>query len=281
MRAYSHGRHEHGQNFLHDPRIIRQVMDLVARTEGPILEIGPGEGALTLPMERLRRPITAVEIHSGTAQRLHGRTGPSTDVVTADFLRRPLPREPHVVVGNLPFHLTTAILRHLLHGPGWSEAVLITQWEVARRRAGVGGASMMTAQWQPFFEFLLAGRVPARSYTPAPSVDGGLLTITRRTSSLLPWNQRTSYAEFVHQVFTGKGRGIAQILRNICGTPKAVVGQRLGELSIRSTALPKELTAEQWTGLYRRLGKVERAGRRDCDRGRKRRKPRAQAQERG
>lgn len=273
MHPYSEGRHEHGQNFLHDTRIIAQVIDLVARTEGPILEIGSGEGALTLPMERLGRPITAVEIHPGTAERLRARTRRSTEVITADFLRQPLPPAPHVVVGNLPFHLTTAVLRHLLHGHGWSEAVLITQWEVARRRAGVGGSSMMTAQWSPFFDFRLAGRVAARCYTPAPSVDGGLLTISRRASPLLQWNQQRAYAGFVHRVFTGQGRGITQILRNICGMQKAEVGRRLGELSIRSTALPKELTAEQWAGLYRRLGKTERAGPHDGSRARKQRRP--------
>lgn len=188
------------------------------------------------------------------AKRLSVRTEKRTEVITADFLNYRLPQEPCVIVGNLPFHLTTAILRKLLHSPGWTEAVLIAQWEVARRRAGVGGATMMTAQWSPYYEFGLKGRIPARAYTPAPSVDGGIITISRRGSPLLPWNARKQYAGFVHQVFTRPGRGIAQVLRNVTGVSKQQAGQWLGELSIQSACLPKNLTAEQWAGLYRRIG---------------------------
>lgn len=250
MRTYHDGRHEHGQNFLTDTRIIRQVIQLVADTEGPILEIGPGTGALTLPMERLRRPLTAVEIHPGLAKTLTARAGRRTDVVAADFIQHPMPHAPHVIVGNLPFHLTTAILRKLLYDPHWSDAVLIVQWEVARRRAGVGGSSMMTAQWAPFYEFALAGRVPARAYTPAPGVDAGILTMTRRGSPLLPWKQRKDYAGFVHAVFTGQGRGVAQILRTVLRIPRAEAGTLCGEASVRATALPKDLSAEQWARLW-------------------------------
>ncbi len=267
MHTFSDGRHEHGQNFLTDPRTIARFTELVAQTSGPILEVGPGRGALTLPMEKLGRPITAVEIHPKMAKQVAARTGRRTTVVTGDFLDHPLPREPHVVVGNLPFHVTTAILRKLLHSPHWTEAVLITQWEVARRRAGVGGATMMTAHWAPFYEFGLAGRVPARAYTPAPSVDAGILTITRRSSPLLPWRQRKQYAAFVHRVFTGPGRGVGQVLQRTTGVTRRQAGQWLGELGVRASALPKDLTAEQWAGLYERApqarrgaGKTERAG---------------------
>src|SRR5699024_1296177 len=99
-----------------------------------------------------------------------------TTIIRSDFLRYRLPQGRHVLVGNLPFELTTAVLRRILHAPGWQQAVLMTQWEVARRRAAVGGATMMTAQWWPWFEFSLVERVPAAAFTPRPSVDGGLLT---------------------------------------------------------------------------------------------------------
>src|SRR5699024_12265525 len=84
---------------------------------------------------------------------------------------------PHVLVINLPFQLTTAILRRIFRAPGWKHAILLVQWEVARRRAGVGGATMMTAQWWPWFDFELGRRVPARAFTPRPNVDGGVLII--------------------------------------------------------------------------------------------------------
>src|SRR5699024_5589672 len=62
MPTHHGGRHEHGQNHLADGRVVARVLDLVRDTDGPLLEIGPGTGALTLPLQDLGRPLTAVEI---------------------------------------------------------------------------------------------------------------------------------------------------------------------------------------------------------------------------
>ena len=115
--------------------VIRSIVDIVSRTDGPIVEIGAGDGALTLPLQKLGRPLTAIEVDGRRAARLSSRAAAATRVVAADFLHYRPPRAPHVIVGNLPFHLTTAMLRRILHEPGWTDAVLLVQWEVARRRA--------------------------------------------------------------------------------------------------------------------------------------------------
>jgi 23S rRNA (adenine-N6)-dimethyltransferase len=245
-----HGRHEFGQNFLSDRAVIDAIVELVSSTTGPIIEIGAGDGALTLPLQRLGRPLTVVEVDPHRAASLARRTAASTRVVDDDFLRYRLPRTPHVVVGNLPFHLTTAILRRLLHGPGWTDAVLMVQWEVARRRAAVGGATMMTAQWWPWYEFSLARRVSAASFRPRPSVDGGLLTIRRRADPLVDAGDRRRYQALVHRVFTGRGRGVAQIVDR--RMPHRATRQWLRDNGIRASALPRDLSAEQWADLHKR-----------------------------
>lgn len=242
------GRHEHGQNFLHDRGVLDTVVEIVARTDGPIVEVGAGDGALTMRLQRLGRPLTAIEVDARRAARLAKRTSASTRVVDADFLQYRLPRAPHVIVGNLPFHLTTAILRRILHGPGWTDAVLLVQWEVARRRAAVGGATMMTAQWWPWFEFALVRRVSAASFRPQPSVDGGLMTISRRAVPLVDGRDRRRYQAMVHQVFTGRGHGIAQILAR--GPNRLNTRQWLRDNDVRASALPRDLSATQWAELF-------------------------------
>src|SRR5699024_1010987 len=139
------------------------------------------------------------------------RLGKKVEVVHDDFLHYRLPHTPHVLVGNLPFHLTTAILRRIFRAPGWNLAILLVQWEVARRRAGVGGSTMMTAQWGPWFDFELGRRVLAGAFTPRPNVDGGILIITRREDAFLSPQARNSFQTMVHKIFTGGGKGIAQI----------------------------------------------------------------------
>ncbi|UXA19150.1 23S ribosomal RNA methyltransferase Erm [Mycobacterium sp. SMC-4] len=254
MPTYSGGRHEHGQNFLIDPAIRDRIVGLVAATSGPIVEIGPGRGALTFELQHLGRPLTAVEIDARHARWLRSRAKPSTAIVEADFLRWRLPAHPHVVVGNLPFHLTTAVLRRLLHASQWTQSMLLVQWEVARRRAAVGGATMMTAQWWPWIEFGLECRVPADAFRPRPTVDGGLMVMTRRVEPLVARPDRGRYQAFVHAVFTGRGRDLAAVLSGVCDrrTRRAVTGwvHRHGLQGAR----PRDLTAAQWTQLFELAG---------------------------
>src|SRR5699024_12588930 len=118
------------------------------------------------------------------------------------------------------------------------------QGEVARRRAGIGGCSMVTAQWWPWIDVRLHGRVPRSAFQPAPSVDGGLLEMTRRPDPLPSPDARESYRPFVHDVFTSRGRGIGELLANVSsslGQPGALPA--LQSEGIRSAALPKDLSA--------------------------------------
>lgn len=252
MPTYRGGRHEHGQNFLTDPSTIATITRLVAATEGPIIEIGPGDGALTTPLARLGRPVTAVEIDTRLARRLTQRLPSHVEVVADDFLAYRLPTSAHVLVGNLPFHQTTAILRRILHAPAWTDAIVLVQWEVARRRAGVGGATMMTAQWAPWYEFTLHSRVPARAFTPRPGVDGGILTIHRREHPLLTPAERRQFHALVHHVYTGPGRGLAQILARTTalGSPQAWLTRH----GMNTADLPKDLPVEAWVDLFKTTG---------------------------
>ena len=254
MPTYRHGRHEHGQNYLTDRQTIRRIIDLVRDTCGPILEIGPGEGALTRPLLSLGRPVHAVEIDPRLARKLNQELGLAT-ITEGDFLKHRIPDYPHVLVGNLPFHQTTAILRHILHAPGWTDAVLLVQWEVARRRAGVGGASMMTAQWSPWFEFTLHGRVPARAFTPAPGVDGGLMAIRRCPDPPIRMRDRRRFQALVHRVYTGPGHGLAQIVaRNTAlGSPKDATSWLLKH-RLAGSDVPKSMSTMAWVDLFRTTG---------------------------
>ena len=160
-----------------------------------------------------------------------------------------------MVVGNLPFHQTTAMLRHLLHSFAWRDAVLLTQWEVARRRAGVGGATMMTAQWAPWFTFTLHGRVPARAFTPRPGVDGGILAIHRREHPLLPVTERRRFHALVHRIYTGPGNGLAQILARVTSLSSPQVARTwLGRHGIDASALPRMMHPEAWVDLFKTTG---------------------------
>ncbi|WP_194410850.1 23S ribosomal RNA methyltransferase Erm [Microbacterium cremeum] len=247
-RSVHGGRHELGQNFLIHRSTIRGIVDLVAATRGPILEVGAGDGALTIPLARLGRDLTAIDVDEHRVQALRRRL-PRVCVQQADALQHPL--DHPVVVGNVPFHLTTPILRRMLSRRGWHHAILLTQWEVARKRAGVGGGTMMSAQAAPWFEFALHSRVPAQHFRPMPSVDGGILRVTRRGAPLVDPRERAAYERFVRDVFTGTGSGLAALVQRSGGVTRAQARAVIGELGLADHRLPRDLAPEHWAALWR------------------------------
>jgi 23S rRNA (adenine-N6)-dimethyltransferase len=246
---------------------------LVAATCGPVVELGAGDGALTHALVGALgqgREVTAVELDPDRAARLRRLQLPGVRVVSGDALTHPLPDQPHVVVGNLPFHLTTPILRRLLHARHWTDAVLLVQWEVARKRAAIGGTTLLTARWWPWFDVALGGRVPATAFRPVPAVDGGILLLRRRTEPLVA--DRAGYQQVTRAVFTGPGRGLGQILPGTGLFAPATVRDWLRGQGLGPQTLPRDLTLDHWLSLWRAVGGDERAAEPTVPRGDRRRR---------
>jgi 23S rRNA (adenine-N6)-dimethyltransferase len=250
------GRHELGQNFLVDRGAVDRIVTLVRSRPGPIVEWGTGDGALTRSLVALRRPLTGIEIDPRRARGLNARTPAHVRIHGGDLLDH-APPHGSVVVANIPFHLTTPTLRHLLDGDGWSSAVLVVQWEVARKRAGVGGATKMTAQSWPWYQFALDRRVPAAAFRPRPSVDAGILVVDRRRRPVLGHEVADDYRSWVARVFAGPGRGLADVLRR-AGVP-GTTARRLADATGRRSPLPRDLDAAGWVDAFRAARRRDRA----------------------
>lgn len=240
MSRFHPGREELGQNSLVDPKYKSKLADPAIRSGLPVVELAAGDGALSVALVGRCRSLTVVEIDPRRVAALRQRLGRDARVVRADLLSYRLPPEPHFIVANLPFHLTTAAMKRLLVAPHWRQAALLVQWEAARRRAGVGGTSMLTVMWQPWFEFDLVCRVPARAFRPVPSVDGGIVSIVRRPRALV--EHRGRYQRFVSSVFRAPGSTVREKLRRS--------GRSRGR-GVPARARPRDLTVEDWVELYR------------------------------
>jgi 23S rRNA (adenine-N6)-dimethyltransferase len=248
MRAVAGGRHELGQNLLVDRRIINQIAAEVARwPAGPVTEYAAGRGAIACRLAATGRRVRAVELGARLAGALRRRAETAVEVEVGDMLTHPVPTRGGVVA-NVPFHLTTPWLRRLLAHDGWERALLLLQWEVARKRAAVGGTTLLTSAWWPWYEFSLVGRVPARAFRPRPSVDGGLLRIERREEPLLDARDRRAYQAFAARIFTGPGRGIADIVART--ERRRGAARWLRSVGIDDRALPRQLGPSDWVALY-------------------------------
>jgi 23S rRNA (adenine-N6)-dimethyltransferase len=174
-------------------------------------------GRITQALARSGARVVAVELDSAFAESLRKsvRGFPHVDVVEGDALQIPLPRAPFRAFGNVPFALTTAILRRLLDDPTTSllGADLIVQYEAGRKRAAVWPSNVVSLGWQPWWGFHLARRLPSLAFEPPPQVDAGFLSISRRSRPLLPASRRDEYRKLVHSGFRQAGLPVHRSLR--------------------------------------------------------------------
>ncbi len=180
-----------GQNFLRDPRVARRIAGLIAHPLEPVLEIGPGLGALSLELAATGRPFVAVELDLRLAEHMEVglRPYPQARLVRGDVLDHRIdalvPGGGRLtVVGNLPYSITTPVLEWIL---GQKErigrALLMVQREFAERLTAKPGSKeygsisvlvALNAGVQTCF------RVSPGAFYPRPEVDSTVLEITPR-----------------------------------------------------------------------------------------------------
>jgi len=190
-----------GQNFLNSDAADRLVDQAALQAGELVVEVGAGRGAITAALARRGVRVIAIEPDPEWSRHLRDRfaDNPRVRIVAQDFLALALPTEPFRVVGSLPFARTTDMLRRLLDDPDTrlARADVIVQWEVARKRAAMPPATLLSTVWAPWWDMRLGRRIPAGEFRPIPRVDAGVLTITRRHPALLPAAMARSYAHVV------------------------------------------------------------------------------------
>src|SRR6476661_9702975 len=176
-----------GQHFLTDRRILGRIADAL-KLEGTetVVEIGPGRGALTdLLAERAGR-LVAVEVDRALAAMLRERYARRSNVLIAeaDVLEvslGELAAGPYVLVGNVPYYITTPILFHALAHPRAERAVYLVQREVADRlsaKAGTKEYGGLTVNVAAVAKAETLFRVPAGAFSPPPKVESAVVRIT-------------------------------------------------------------------------------------------------------
>ncbi len=175
-----------GQHFLTDGSVIEAIVSAIDPQPGePVVEIGPGLAALTLPlMARLGGPLTVIELDRDLAARLRARSGlrvVESDVLRVDFtdLAQQLQVPRLRVVGNLPYNISTPILFHLLdHVHAVQDQHFMLQKEVidrmvARPSTAAYGRLSVMLQWRYAMTNVLF--VPPTAFDPPPRVDSAVV----------------------------------------------------------------------------------------------------------
>ena len=177
-----------GQHFLVDESVIDSIVRCIDPQPGQALvEIGPGLGAMTLPLLQRAQAMTVIELDRDLAARLRQQVGLQVglQVIEADVLNVDFPAlaqaagQPMRVVGNLPYNISTPILFHLLdHTAHVQDQHFMLQKEVVERMAAAPGSKAygrlsVMLQWRYQIESVLD--VPPEAFDPPPRVDSAVV----------------------------------------------------------------------------------------------------------
>lgn len=187
------------QNFLTSRMTIHHLLSLTDLSAADtVLEIGAGKGHITRALaERCQRVIT-YEIDPALSARLAGNLPDNVRLFAADFLRAQLPKGPYKAFANIPFSITTDILRKLTEGPNPPQAAwLIMEKGAAMRFCGQGRESTASLMLKPWWEVRIIHRLHREDFHPMPRVDCVLLELRRRDQPDIRLQERRQWTEFI------------------------------------------------------------------------------------
>ena len=217
-------RRRFGQHFLHESALVERIVAAVDPRPGQaIVEIGPGRGALTLPLLRCCGELTAVEIDRDLCEHLRrAALGAGTlhlvndDVLSFDFAALAGPRRLRIV-GNLPYNISTPLIFRILGQLRHVEDVHCTlQREVAQRIEAAPGSKhygrlSVMVQLDCRVERLFP--IAAAAFRPRPQVESAFLRLEPRPEVSVAPEDRAAFSELVRHLFSRRRKTLKSALR--------------------------------------------------------------------
>jgi 16S rRNA (adenine1518-N6/adenine1519-N6)-dimethyltransferase len=251
-----------GQNFLHDPGVIQRIVRSMNPQPGQrVVEIGPGQGAITLPLLAACGRLDVVELDRDLIEPLARKaSGLGTLVIhQADALRvdfSALAQGGKLrVVGNLPYNISTPLLFHLLAHSGYIQDMhFMLQKEVARRLAAepgngnYGRLSVMIQYHCKIEELFLVG---PGAFRPAPKVDSAFVRLTPLPQPPANVDDYACFGKLVRQAFAQRRKTLRNTLKGLL--TEAQIRASGNDPSLR----PEKLSLQQYAALSNRLAKQD------------------------
>ena len=249
-----------GQHFLTDRRILGRIADALQLRGGEtVVEIGPGRGALTdLLADRAGR-LVAVEVDRALAALLRERYARRGNVIIAeaDVLEvslGDLAAGPYVLVGNVPYYITTPILFHALERPRAERAVYLVQREVADRLTAPPGGKeygALTVNVAAVARAETLFRVPAGAFSPPPRVESAVVRITPLAEPLITAAEEQPLRTLVQGAFGMRRKQMRRVLRTLRSLDAEAADAILATAGIDPEARPETLSVEQFVRLLK------------------------------
>jgi len=251
-----------GQNFLEDPIALEKIAAAAEiRPTDTVLEIGPGLGSLTRYLAASAREVVAVELDQHLLPPLKAVLAPYQNVrlVQGDILELSpddlIQDQDYVVAANIPYYITSAVIRHLLESKHKPRRVVLTiQKEVAQRICEKpGDLSLMALSVQVYGKPHIPARIPAGAFFPAPSVDSAVLVIEIYTSPLIPQEHLASFFKLIKAGFSQKRKTLRNSLSSGLAISPAESAAFLEGAGIDPQRRAETLSIEEWRRLAEKI----------------------------
>jgi len=258
-----------GQNFLVDQRVLERIVE--AAELGPediVLEIGPGLGTLTRLLAARAGRVVAVELDSRLVEALKKILADlsNVEVIHGDILELDpvalLTRAAgfqYKVVANLPYYITSAILRHLLTAAVKPKLMVVTvQLEVARRIvAEPGDMSLLAVSVQFYGRPRIVARIKAGAFYPSPQVDSAVVRIDLHEQPVVEVDDVDSFFEVVRAGFAQRRKQLRNALAAELGLPTNQVAQALSRAGINPKRRAQTLNIKEWARVWKEIQLLE------------------------
>ncbi len=247
-----------GQNFLQDDSALAKIADAAEiSAEDAVLEIGPGLGSLTRYLAVSARQVTAVELDPDLLGPLGAvlQPYPNVRIVHGDILELKISelidQPDYIVAANIPYNITSAIIRHLLEGDIKPRRVVLTiQKEVAERIcAKPGDLSLLALSVQVYGKPSIAAKIPASAFHPAPSVDSAILRIDIYREPLIPTDLLATFFKFIKAGFGQKRKTLRNSLSAGLNMSPQEAESMLTSAGIDFMRRAETLSINEWKGL--------------------------------
>jgi 16S rRNA (adenine1518-N6/adenine1519-N6)-dimethyltransferase len=225
-----------------------------------VVEIGPGQGALTQQLiARNPARLILIEIDRALVAELRERYASNTkvEIVEGDVLEvdlASLVQERYLLAGNVPYYITTPILFKALEPPRPARAVFLVQAEVGQRMVAepgskIYGALSVNLQSAAGVETIMD--VPPSAFRPAPSVDSAVVRVTPHAVPLVTESEAHDFRVFVQKVFALRRKQLRRVLRSVASVSSDVADVIARAADAAPDARPETLSPPQFVSLYR------------------------------
>lgn len=244
-----------GQNFLVDPSGLEKVMQAAGLSpEDTVLEIGAGLGSLTVLLAQTVRRVIAVEIDRGLIAPLTEAVSEydNVQIVEGDILKIPPEKlnlgEAYLVVANIPYYISSAIIRRLLETQNRPARIVLTvQQEVAERICAKDGKfSLLALSVQVFGVPRIQARITAGCFYPAPDVDSAVLSITLFPQPLIAPEELDTFFRLARAGFSQKRKTLRNTLSAGLGLPAVQAESLLTAAGIDPRRRAETLSIAEW-----------------------------------